>query len=525
MNTGKLKKWGKIISLIWVSLLFLGTLLFLKRYFDLNIDDDCGAEMILSKILSEKGGIVTHDWYYSTEIRILNTQLVYGFLFKFISNWHTVRILGNALLLILLLLSVYYLCKQLSIEKYFAFVGAFFIIPLSREYYLFAIHGAYLLPHLIISILIIAMYLNCDSAEKRRRLILWICMGVLSFLAGLGGIRYLFVLYAPLSIAVSIHLIMNYKTGKKEHVGNKYTRNVLIAYSISFAAFVGFVINNFILKKKFDFSMYYISDDSNFTDICSSNVFDLLNGLLKIFGYQTGKSIFSIQLVLNILSPILIIAIICSCRQIIKNWKENDKHTLVVLFFVSGMIMLSTLFLVSTFFYDNRYVMPVSIFAFPIIFIGFSKLKISNLMKSITLCFLIVIVTFFSIMIYRDYIKMDDSFESRKVADMLMEKGYYNGYSFMFWKYGDGLVEYSDGQIEVWKRIYGENEFTEESIHRNKRWLESKSHDYEYPDGKVFLIVPGKENILSEEYLLYENNEVAVYGYENVDKLFYDIDN
>ena len=86
---------------------------------------------------------------------------------------------------------IYYLCKQLSIEKYFDFVGSFYIIPLSREYYLFAIHGAYLLPHLIISILIIAMYLNCDSAEKRRRLILWICMGVLSFLAGLGGIRYL----------------------------------------------------------------------------------------------------------------------------------------------------------------------------------------------------------------------------------------------------------------------------------------------------------------------------------------------
>ena len=40
------------------------------------LDSDDSAEMILAELLSREGGILSKNWYYSTELRVLNTQLV-----------------------------------------------------------------------------------------------------------------------------------------------------------------------------------------------------------------------------------------------------------------------------------------------------------------------------------------------------------------------------------------------------------------------------------------------------------------
>ena len=43
------------------------------RWGELHLDSDDSAEMILSELLSRSGEIVSKNWYYSTEIRVLNT--------------------------------------------------------------------------------------------------------------------------------------------------------------------------------------------------------------------------------------------------------------------------------------------------------------------------------------------------------------------------------------------------------------------------------------------------------------------
>ena len=55
-----------------------------------RMDSDLASEMILEKSLSETNHMFHSGWYYSTELRILNTLLVRSPLFKIFSDWTTV---------------------------------------------------------------------------------------------------------------------------------------------------------------------------------------------------------------------------------------------------------------------------------------------------------------------------------------------------------------------------------------------------------------------------------------------------
>ena len=45
------------------------------------IDADASSELVLAEHLAKTGQILSTDWFYSTELRVLNTQLIYAPLF------------------------------------------------------------------------------------------------------------------------------------------------------------------------------------------------------------------------------------------------------------------------------------------------------------------------------------------------------------------------------------------------------------------------------------------------------------
>ena len=60
------------------------------------IDSDMAAEMIFSKLIAEEGGLIaTTNWFYSTEFRIIYTQLIMIPLFRVFEDWHVIRTITN----------------------------------------------------------------------------------------------------------------------------------------------------------------------------------------------------------------------------------------------------------------------------------------------------------------------------------------------------------------------------------------------------------------------------------------------
>ena len=68
------KKQLLIGAALVLELLFL--LLYLNGRIDRLLDSDMSSEMILGQLLARNNGILSDQWYYSTELRVLNTQLI-----------------------------------------------------------------------------------------------------------------------------------------------------------------------------------------------------------------------------------------------------------------------------------------------------------------------------------------------------------------------------------------------------------------------------------------------------------------
>ena len=71
------------------------------------IDSDMSAEMVFSDLLGDTGHyIASPDWYYSTEFRIVYTQLLFVPLLKIFSSWAASSLYSRPLWLIIRLRSM-----------------------------------------------------------------------------------------------------------------------------------------------------------------------------------------------------------------------------------------------------------------------------------------------------------------------------------------------------------------------------------------------------------------------------------
>jgi len=183
------------------------------------IDSDASSELVLSNHLAENGGILTADWGYSTELRVLNTQLVYAPLFKIFSDWHMVRFFGALILQAIMVGSLYVFTKATGIsEKVFFISAGLLLLPVSVCYGRIVLYNGYYVPHIAISMVIAGLVF----AKNEGRSAGWIagrtlCLLVLSFLGGLGGIRQGMMTHAPLLLAVFVYYVMDDVVCKREN--------------------------------------------------------------------------------------------------------------------------------------------------------------------------------------------------------------------------------------------------------------------------------------------------------------------
>ena len=147
MKNKKEINWCHILYQLTVIMLVVTHILLLfliHKQMPYFLDSDMSSEMILSKILSDENRIITDSWYYSTELRVLNNQLVYSFFFRFLKNWHVVRLLSIMVLHCILTCSALYLCKRIGCHKYAPLVCWAILIPFTPEYFKIMLVGCYL---------------------------------------------------------------------------------------------------------------------------------------------------------------------------------------------------------------------------------------------------------------------------------------------------------------------------------------------------------------------------------------------
>ena len=198
------QKHSDLIGYVLLALFFVYLHLKMYAVMDRLIDSDMSSELVLAKILASEKTLITRSWFYSSEIRILNTNLVFMPLFLFTQNWHIVRILGCAILNLILFASFIYLAKQLNI-RHIPWIGFLILGCISKDYFLFVTLGSFYVPHFAISFISIGLIISFFKEERRNRKILKLAvLFTLAFAAGLEGMRLVSITYLPLVLTAML---------------------------------------------------------------------------------------------------------------------------------------------------------------------------------------------------------------------------------------------------------------------------------------------------------------------------------
>lgn len=519
MNTArKPRDWFLICSWIVLILVFTGLVAYLAVHVVDLLDADMSSELVLGKLLKQSGGILSHQWYYSTELRVLNTQLVYSFFFHFFDDWQTVRILGNITLYLILLGSYFFLCKRLKIERYFPLSAAVMLLPLSGPYFYILLYGAYYIPRVSITFLIAGIVLPIAGETKRSvgSVALGILTLLLSLSLGLEGARMLLVLFVPLAVLVGAETIIRVIASKSETWSGKllalrqdgFSRYFGLSFFACLLAVAGYFINRYLLFPIFPFEPYGGMTIKLTLGTIKRTVFNQLN----LLGNKGWTDVLSLAIW-------LFIAVVFVWYLLRKDEKPLAKRRFIWLNILSWASYTAFNCIVS-FGQTVWHMVPAAVLFIPGVAIVLSDLPLRPALRRVILVGLSTCFLFLGILGYssfsrwtnRDAVRTSPAYS--RMANVLLENGYRNGYA-TFWS-ANNLTELSDGQIEVWSvEAFDENTPRNPAVYH---WLQKKSHDTERPTGKTFVVwnpedvaLYGKLNLSYLGKIVYQDDDFVVF--------------
>ena len=373
---------------IGLNMLLIGFVsVFSYRYGWQWLDSDHSSEMILGKFLAQENVFVSSKWHYSTEIRLIYQTLFSMPLFKLLGNagdWALIRALVILFNSIVLILSYFFMMKQMKVHaKWVAITSLFLIAPISIEYWNIIIFGGFYALFLVQFFCTIGLFIKligCSDSVKKP-VIAFVFFTLLSFLLGLQGIRSLLSLFIPLCITC---VYLRFKTQRE-----KIFTVFLGGYGF-FICCVG-VAANYLLLFKFKFHSF---DSMHFTDlwvdffpklgqciVSLAGFFGLSGGYFSahgFYGLSAGSTILSAAVsVIAIIGTVILFWAVFRLR----NKAQTSEHKYLSIFFIVSVLFNIFIFVIADESIKLRYFSPFMILYVPFTAILFNDIKALNYLK------------------------------------------------------------------------------------------------------------------------------------------------
>lgn len=505
------------------------------------IDSDMAAEMIFSRQIAKEGGLIaTENWYYSTEFRVLYTQLFMVPLFHIFEDWAVIRTITNILTYLLMLGSYYYFMKPFRMSKTAVVLSSvLLLLPFSETFVTHMQMGNTYMPHVIIVFFCFGMFLRLAEQEKIfvwKKSVLAIAYILLSVVCGMSGVRYMLALQVPLVLTSVCYLMKSEAFGSlRKEISLNNVKAVLakerlnyLVYSLlgAFSALVGYVINVAIIAKKFPFQTYGATNFIKvFQGVLVERTQDTIANLLMLFGYIEEKGFLSVRGLITLIAFALLIGIFLLARRtgnLLTAVKAEETECLshkrfIQWFFVIAFVLNTFVFLFTTSTIVSRYYITVFIFVLPLLCIYF-ELEKFPLDKVMVLLFMCATLGLATLKCTFSFIDKDKNAEEKKVVAYLAEEGYVFGYA-SYWN-ANIMTEMSNGVVEV----ANIQNFEDMSYFR---WSSPmKYYEEGYHAGKTFLLLTVEEadkfaetKAVSAGTLVYEDEAYKVYHFDSVKEI------
>ena len=539
---------GAFLMLAWMNAFYL----------DNWIDSDMAAEMIFSDLLVEEGGfLATPNWYYSTEFRVLYTQLFMQPLLMIFKDWYVVRMITNLLTYVLLVGSYLYMVKPLKVRKHVSVLtAALLLLPFSETFATHVQMGNTYMPHMIIICFVTGMFFRLVSKEGKRvfRIFTGILYVLLCVICGLSGVRYLLAIQAPLVLAALKGVLKSdiWKEfrrkpdiGKgRELVAGREAGSFWCALLGAVSAVLGYGLNVIFVSSAFSFQTY---EGTNFISVYQGifleRVQNTLGSLLMLFGYIPDKGFVSVRGLITMIAFVLLGGILfvtvrtcrllCAGRVLCKDGgvqAESAAQTskaepepecrqlrrLLLWLFVSAFALNTFVFVFTNSTIVPRYYLTVFLFvpALFAIYLEEEKLPVDKFLICAGLCGCMVLTTAKTVY---SYISTDKNQDKRAVAVFLQEEGYTFGYA-TYWN-ANIITELTDGEVEV-ANLYKARDLDEFHWSSPRKYYEEGYHT-----GKTFLLLTAEEvqvcadlPLVAEGNIVYEDEYYAVFHFESTEE-------
>lgn len=463
----KMKKYMPWLMLVCA---YVAYLIYYNKFIGFNIDSDMSSELVLGKLLAKEHKLITTSWYYSTELRVINTNIIYMLSFLFTDNYHVVRVVSAAIWPVLLFLSFYYLCQQIGIKKWFPYLATLFLCPMSKVYFQIIMMGHYYYPHIIFILLGVALYFNIAKEEstKKRRILLALS-GILAFVSGLGGMRMLVILYMPM---LGIEII--------EFV-NKRKPRVDVVINFCIAGF-GYFLNLFVISKYIRYARF---GDTRPVKPEFINLIRPIQGLINCFGYEA----ISLNGII-ICKDILILLVTLLIGYILLKNKKEEKEEYILLFSIISLLLLCLIYGFTNMVYTDRYLIPLKTLLYVVFGIVLNKCMNNKIMLAIFGIFMCACMVISIKGIYSDFGTVDKSGRYRDVAEYAVQNQIRYGYA-TYWNaniISEFNNEYTD--MYAWNDDASTWLYDVDMLYE---FLQKTEHINNRPDGKVMVVVKEKE--------------------------------
>ena len=523
---GALHKVWQALPWLWMAAAYLFDLWYQLVPGKWIVDSDLASEMILSDLLNKEGTIISHNWFYSTELKVVNLQWFYRLgLLIFPNDWHLARTFGMAITLALFAAAMLFFVKCAGLGRTGLWMVGTLLWPFGQHYLVYAIYGGYYLVYTFFYMLVLALVLRSLNADKKHCALQWVLACVITAVAGMNGVKQLMVFHAPLCLAAAILLVLAlHSCGKsdwKAALGacRKEVRLLAASLVTAVAAAAGYFVSNAVLSRMYDFKSYnfivWNRDEDWFT------LDRILMDFFHEFGYENGSGVFHFGGIAAAVGLLLgCWMFFCIVRLLLRLDKLERNDKLLVLLLVA---MLAVCGVAYTYFHEYYLYfwlmnMPVAIAVMAVEIktedfhiLGARQLLGVGLAACFTLC---------AVSTVRQ--EQEHPYLAHKglntAAEWLVDNGYTQGYS-TFWN-GNAMTELTSGKLEVW---------TLQSLDRDDvpNWLQPKSHlttDPEHP----FLLIDTETDGPAENAKLiqygdctevYNDGRYVVYDFADADAL------
>lgn len=523
---GALHKVWQALPWLWMAAAYLFDLWYQLVPGKWIVDSDLASEMILSDLLNKEGTIISHNWFYSTELKVVNLQWFYRLgLLIFPNDWHLARTFGMAITLALFAAAMLFFVKCAGLGRAGLWMVGTLLWPFGQHYLVYAIYGGYYLVYTFFYMLVLALVLRSLNADKKHCALQWVLACVITAVAGMNGVKQLMVFHAPLCLAAAILLVLAlHSCGKTDwktalDACRKEVRLFAASLVTAVAAAAGYFVSNAVLSRMYDFKSYnfivWNRDEDWFT------LDRILMDFFHEFGYENGSGVFHFGGIAAAVGLLLgCWMFFCIVRLLLRLDKLERNDKLLVLLLVA---MLAVCGVAYTYFHEYYLYfwlmnMPVAIAVMAVEIktedfhiLGARQLLGVGLAACFTLC---------AVSTVRQ--EQEHPYLAHKglntAAEWLVDNGYTQGYS-TFWN-GNAMTELTSGKLEVW---------TLQSLDRDDvpNWLQPKSHlttDPEHP----FLLIDTEtdgpaENAKLVQYgdcsEVYNDGRYVIYDFADADAL------